>query len=1123
MGIPAYFKWISEKYPHIMEECIEYVKFDPETGEEHPVDASEANPNGVEFDNLYLDMNGIIHPCTHPEDGPTPKNEEEMFTAIFDYIDRIFAIVRPRKLLYLAIDGVAPRAKINQQRSRRFRAAQEHEQKLEMQKELASEWFKDHKLVDDDENSEQSGYHFDSNVITPGTPFMARLAAKLRAYVAQRIEDVNAWRDIVVVFSDASVPGEGEHKIAEFIRRERTQPGYNPSIKHVMYGLDADLIMLALATHEANFTILREEVFPKCDGQRQGALSVPTMAPAQSIPGQAQYVVMKLRSEVGGKKPFHFLHVHSLREYLNYEFKDDIAYELSSSRSPNIVYDLERVIDDFVFMCFFVGNDFLPHLPTLDIREGAIDYLIELYKTEVVRIGYLTTAHGEVDFVRVRQLLHKVAQKEEEVFKERLHRKRIQDERVKDQQRQKGKQARSKEGHKRVILDLGGSDDPLKTENLRSAKKRLPQKESKDRGYQGVFFSMPTVELGRKTGTVFGLGSGEGNTRAAESVAAKLKHIKAKNVKEESNSETSEAELMKARHLQLEIAARNREAAGSEMATSSLAPKRKLEFREALKQRLRAKNKCAMADSVMLGEDGWKERYYDQKFGWRENQRKEKQVLLQKYNEGLQWVMKYYYVGCISWGWFYPFHYAPFASDLIESEAISSDMIFELGNPFEPFTQLQAVMPASSGKLVLPTCYSDLMVDPNSPILDYYPADFDVDLNGKRFAWQGVVLLPFIDESRLNAALLPLNAKLSKEERHRNTFGRTCILIHKESRMGRILGKNPKMDSKQLTKISLEEAGGYLFGKVSERVQCRDHKRKVLTLTFEVPDFLPHRSEILQGASTPPMQLDDWAKTKSRSCGWKPARFGPLGRAAREIASDRQRRMATIGRRNPGPTRGRREQLQSDRPIINRPLHDMGGPMFGRLPASASSLPRWVRGMHDTQNSHRGHSGGWRQGVYGVETGLYKPTNRNGGYFASAGNVETARQASQAWGSGASWHTHFPTPGQQGITHGHGYRPVQDGGRQHYGNRPEYDGSHGGLGWYDRRDNGVSQHQSHGLSHFHPDQNCHYQNIEGCCDEHEDERVGSGRRGLSGPTAASMRRGRGRSWGAGEPGRGGAY
>lgn len=101
-NVSALFRWLSKKYPKIISPVIEDQPTNVD-GQEVPVDTTKANPNGEEFDNLYLDMNGIVHPCSHPEDRPPPANEEEMMLAIFNYTDRVVNMVRPRKLLMIAV------------------------------------------------------------------------------------------------------------------------------------------------------------------------------------------------------------------------------------------------------------------------------------------------------------------------------------------------------------------------------------------------------------------------------------------------------------------------------------------------------------------------------------------------------------------------------------------------------------------------------------------------------------------------------------------------------------------------------------------------------------------------------------------------------------------------------------------------------------------------------------------------------------------------------------------------------------------------------------------------------------------------------------------------------------
>jgi len=102
MGVPALFRWLSQKYPKIISAVVEVHPVEVDE-QEVPINTALPNPNGEEFDNLYLDMNGIVHPCSHPEDRPPPATEGEMMKAIFEYTERVTNMVRPRKLLLIAV------------------------------------------------------------------------------------------------------------------------------------------------------------------------------------------------------------------------------------------------------------------------------------------------------------------------------------------------------------------------------------------------------------------------------------------------------------------------------------------------------------------------------------------------------------------------------------------------------------------------------------------------------------------------------------------------------------------------------------------------------------------------------------------------------------------------------------------------------------------------------------------------------------------------------------------------------------------------------------------------------------------------------------------------------------
>lgn len=247
---------------------------------------------------LFMDLNGLIHNCAQmvyayglfadpiQESLVATKNakilEAELFTAITTRLSDLLFQLKPRDSFVIAIDGSAPISKILQQRSRRYRAAMSNSSKF-----------------------------FDSNCITPGTSFMERLDEHLTKWLESN--RLNLPRN--TIYSGHLLPGEGEHKILEFIRAGKIQgQGAN-----LIYGLDADLTLLALVSPLPRMYLVRENL--------------------QDI-----------------------VSIDALKNGLNYDLNSNTA------------------ITDFVLMMSFLGNDFINHIVAFSSVADSLDLLFEVYR-----------------------------------------------------------------------------------------------------------------------------------------------------------------------------------------------------------------------------------------------------------------------------------------------------------------------------------------------------------------------------------------------------------------------------------------------------------------------------------------------------------------------------------------------------------------------------------------------------------------------------------------------------------------------------------------------------------------------------------------------------------------------
>jgi 5'-3' exoribonuclease 1 len=422
---------------------------------------------------------------------------------------------------------------------------------------------------------------------------MAKLTQQLKYFINKKVSEDVEWQGCEIVLSGHEVPGEGEHKIMEYIRLAKAQPDYDPNVRHCLYGLDADLIMLGLLSHDPHFCLLREEV----TFGRQS----------------------KTKSKELERQNFYLMHLCIVREYLELEFQ-----ELKEDGVLDFAFDLERVIDDFILMAFFVGNDFLPNLPNLHINEGALALMFKVYKVILPKVGGYINEGGVINMDRLAVLLEELSAVEYRFF---------------ETENADAKWFKGKQMAKMDVMEKPKAKGKVVMTSPQKAlwKQIKPYVSNRYTKPLDLPVSLPARDR-----------------KFVEDLAEKL-HLQWKTVEDEGGD----------RHLQLSFPERlEKDEDEEEDEESQLAIVRIIKQYE-IAQVVDISAEEAQAEMDRKYEEKfqeWKDKYYQGKFEWDRKNEAEMTKLCENYVQGLQWVLHYYYRGVVSWPWYYAYHYSPMIS-----------------------------------------------------------------------------------------------------------------------------------------------------------------------------------------------------------------------------------------------------------------------------------------------------------------------------------------------------------------------------------------------------------------------------------------------------------------------------